>query len=258
MSYSDVWKDNFQRVKKTVNTFPELTQLCNLALESMWLMRNRWGNIIKTSWGNKELPPYQQFVSIYFQRNIMYLRAAYLLACGCLCEPSRALQRTICETILRGYLFIVNRKEANLMYSLIEGTIKPEERDALRNRKYWRFNFLLGELYTKKTRKSYKKLLKDILSPRAHPSIRGAFTDLQYSSQNVEDCLNMVLTLSYGNIQMMAEGFFDFLNNGLKDVIRTTLKNIAEAQKETTIFAPDKKIYSSKIKLKKGNFMELF
>lgn len=255
MSYSNVWKANFQRVNLTAKTFPELTQLCCRVLESMWHIRDKWGRLVRAQ--KRKLPPYQQFVSIYFQRNITYLLGAHLLACGSLCEPSRDLQRTIYETILRGYFFIVRKKEANLMYSLVEDTLKPEERDTLRKKKYWPFRTLIAELYTKETRKSAKKLYEDILSRSSHPSIRAAFIDLKYSSQNVEDCLNMILALSYGNIQMMAEGFFNSLDNELKDIIKTTLKDIADAQKEITIFEPDKKILSSKIKLKKGNFMKL-
>lgn len=254
MSYSDIWKGYSQRTRRTAKKSPELTQLCSRVLESMWHLRNKLGLCAHAR--GKKLPPYQQFVSIYFQRNITYLLGAYLLACGSLSEPSRDLQRTIWETILRGYFFIVNKKEANLLYSLMEGTIKPEERNALRKRKYWTFNFLIGKLYTKETRKSCKKLYGR-LSRSSHPSIMAAFIDLQYSSEMVEDCLNLILALAYGNIQMMAEGFFDLLDNDLKGAIRTTLRDIADAQKEITIFEPDKKIHLSKIKLRKGNFMKL-
>jgi hypothetical protein len=254
MSYSDFWKANFQRVKKTEKTFPKLTQLCIRVLESMGYIGKKWGLLARAR--GKKLPPYQQFVSIYFQRNITFLRGAYLLACRSLCEPSRDLQRTTFETILRGYLFTVKKKEANLMYSLIEGTIKPEEKDALRKKKYWPFRSLVRELYTKETRKSCEKFY-DRLSRSSHPSIMGTFADLRYSSEMVEDCLNTILALSYNNVQMMAEGFFDFLDNEFKEVIRATLKDIADAQEVIVIFEPDKEIHSSKIKLKKGNFMKV-
>ena len=143
------------------------------------------------------------------------------------------------------------------MYSLIEGTIKPEERDFLRERKYWPIRLMLGEMYTKKTRESARKLYGDVLSRSSHPSIRGAFIDIRYSPQTVKDCLNMILALSYGNIQMMAESFFDFLTDELKNKVKTTMRDIAEFQGEVAIFEPDKRGVSSKIKLKKGNFMEV-
>ena len=256
MSSLDVWEINFERVKKSAEMFPELTELCDSVLDSMWDMKDRLLNVVRTQWGDKELPPSQKFVSIYFIRNIMYLRGAYLLACGSLCEPSRNLQRTVTETIMRSYLFLVNPREANLMDSLIKGTIKPEDRDFLRHRKYWSFKFLLGELYTKEIRKSFKKILHR-LSRSSHASIMSAFTDLKYSSQSVEDCLSMILALSYHNIQIIAEGFLGLLDDNFKDSTRKVLKEIADLQREITPFEPDKEKYSKKIKLKRGNFPKI-
>ena len=143
------------------------------------------------------------------------------------------------------------------MYSLIEGTIRREERAFLRGRKFWSINLMLGEMYTEKTRKAAKKLYGDVLSRSSHPSIRGAFIDIKYSLQTVKDCLNMILALSYGNIQMMAEAFFNFLSDELKNKVKTTMRDIAEFHTEVAIFEPDKRGISSKIKLKKGNFMEV-
>jgi len=256
MSYSDVWKVYLERAKKTVNNFQELTQLCDMVLGSMGHMQDRLLNAVKTRWGEKELPPYQKFVSIYFIRNITYLRSAYLLACGSFCEPSRDLHRTITETIMRGYLFIVNRNEANLMDSLIGGTMKLKDRELLRKRNYWPFKFLLGELYTKETREHYKKLLGQ-LSRSSHPSIMGAFGGLEYSSQGVRDCLGMILMMSYGNIQMMAEGFFGLLDDGFKGVIGNIMEKIADSQGVIPVYEPDRRSYSQKIKLKKGNFIKI-
>lgn len=258
MSYSDVWEAHLERVKKTSDTFPELTQLCRLVLDSMWHMKDSLMNVVRDICvqTKKEAPPYQQFTSIYFIRNILYLQGAYLLACGSLCEPSRDLQRTITETIMRGYLFIVNKKEANLMHSLVEGTIEPKDRDYLRNRKYWPFKWLLGELYIKETRNSIRKFLRR-LSRSSHPSIISAFVDLKYSRQGVEDCLNIILALSYHNMQMMAEGFLNILDEDLKNAIKSALKKIADFQEEIVMLEPDKEKYSRKIKLKKGNFIKV-
>ncbi|KYK37508.1 MAG: hypothetical protein AYK18_09840 [Theionarchaea archaeon DG-70] len=244
------------RFKKTTDEFEKLSQFCSSVIASMWNMQDELRNALLTEWGFMELPPYQKFVSIYFIRNIIYLQSAYLLASGSLCEPSRDLQRTITETILRGYLFIVNEEEANRMDSLIKGTIRPKDRDLLRKRKYWPFKFLLGELYRRDTRKALKKFLER-LSRSSHPSIMSAFTDLAYSSQSVEDCLNIVLMLSYHNIQMMAEGFLSFLKNSFRNVVRSTLKSIADFHGEIVLLEPDKRKYSDRIKLKKGNFVRI-
>ena len=207
-------------------------------------------------WGPKEIPPYQQFISIYFLRNITYLRAAYLLASGALIGPSRDLQRTVYETILRGYLFIVDQKEADLMYSYIEKTIGREELKALRKRNFWPFNFLIEQLYVKETRQKHKKLFRG-LSRFSHPSILGAFKDLEYSEAEVKDCLNCILSLTYGNIQMLSEGFFNFLDQPLKQIIKKTLLEIVDSQGEIAIFEPDQERWILRIKLKGGNFMKV-
>jgi len=252
----DVWKANLERAKKTMETFKEQAQLCGLILNTMWLMKDKLLDTLIAKWGKKELPPYQMFVSIYFVRNIMYLRGAYLLACGSLCEPSRDLLRTILETIMRGYLFIVNRKEAGLMYDQLMEKMKPEDRDFLRERKHWPFKFLLGELYTKATRRSLEKII-DKLSRSSHPSIRSAWLDLNYSEEGVKDCLDFILVLSYHNMQMMTESFLFFFDEDFKSAIKLTLKRIADFQKEVVILEPDKQKHSKKLRLKKGNFLEV-
>ena len=205
-------------------------------------------------WGPKELPPFQQFVSIYFSRNITYLQSAYLLAVGALCGPSRDLQRTVFETILRGYLFIVDHKEADLMYKYVEKKLGKQEMVTLRKRNLWPFNFLVKRLYSRETRKQHRKVFEE-LSRFSHPSIVGAFKDLNYSKSEVEDCLNIILCLVYGNIQMLSEGFFDFLEPSLRKTVKETLLEIADAQGIVALFEPDQKQWSPKIKLKKGNFM---
>ena len=157
---------------------------------------------------------------------------------------------------MRGYLFIVNRKEANLMYARVEGTITPEDRDFLQKRKYWPFKFLLGELYAKETRKKLKKVVER-LSRSSHPSIVSAFVDLDYSEEGVKDCLNFILAFSYHNIQMTAESFLSFFDKDFKDAIKTTMKKIADFQELIMILAPDKEKYSTRIELKRGNFLQV-
>ena len=171
-------------------------------------------------------------------RNIAYLRSAYLLSCGAFCGPSRDVQRTVYETILRGYLFIVDQKEANLMYKFIDGTIESNARDALRKRKFWPFEYLINRLYIESTRKSHKKLFEE-LSRSSHPSIKGAYYDLVYNESEVKDCLNTILSFGYGNIQMMAEGFINFLNSTLKGKVRESLLQISDTLGERPLFEPD-------------------
>jgi len=252
--FSDIQRDYAKKAKKTLDTFPKLTLVCESSLASMWIMKGEWVRIIRTKWGAKELPPNQQWVSVYFFRNLTYLRAAYLLAREGSCGPSSNLQRTAYETILRSYLFIVDEKEARLYGSLIEGTIKREEKETLRKRKYYPLHFLLEKLYIPKSRKSHRKIFHT-LSRFSHPSIRGVFLDVKYSEKQIEDCLKVILALIYGTIQMMAEGFFELLDDRIKDTIKSTLENIASFLHEVPLFEPDREELSSKIRLKKGNFL---
>jgi hypothetical protein len=236
--------------------FPRLALPCENVLQSMQTIRTKLNENVDIMWDLREMPPFQQFVSIYFSRNITYLQSAYLLASGALCGPSRDLQRTVFETTLRGYLFIVDHKEADLMYSYVEKKIGKKELDMLRKRKFWPFEFMVRTLYTEKTRKQHIKLF-EALSRFSHPSILGAFKDLEYSNSEVEDCLNFILSLTYGNVQMVSEGFFDFLDSSLKKVIKEALLEITDSQGEIALFEPDQKRWSPKIKLKKGNFMSI-
>lgn len=254
MSFSDIQKDYAGKAKKTADTFPKLTLVCKRALASMWILKKELETTIKTNWGAKELPPHQQLVSIYFFRNMTYLRAAYLLACEGSCGASRDLQRTIYETILRGYLFIVDENEAKLFYNYIERKIDPKEEKALRNRKFYPFEFLLGKLYTPESGKFNRRIFHE-LSRFSHPSIRGVLLDLQYSENSIEDCLKMILGLMYGTVQMMTEGFFELLDDCIKNTIKETLENIASFLNEVPLFEPDQEKFSSKIKLRKGNFL---
>ena len=95
------------------------------------------------------------------------------------------------------------------------------------------------------------------LSRFSHPSILGAFKDLEYSEIEVKDCLNCILSLAYGNIQMLSEAFLDFLDRSLKETIKETLLEIVDSQGEIAIFEPNQERWISEIKLKDGNFMEI-
>jgi hypothetical protein len=245
-----------QRIEKTKANFPKLAVPCEDVIQSMQNMTSQLRSNIYASWGQRELPPFQQFVSIYFSRNVTYLQSAYLLASASLCGPSRDLQRTVFETIIRGYLFIVEHKEADLMYNYIENKIRIEALQLLRKRNFWPFEFMIQRLYTPAVRKKHRNLF-DHLSYFSHPSIRGAFKDLDYASPEVEDCLNCTLAFAYGNIQMLSEGFSDFLKPSLNKTISDTMFEIADTQGEIGSFEPDLKQWEKKIKFKKGNFLAL-
>lgn len=254
LSFSDIQRSYLSKARKTANTLPELSLICERALASMWTIKKQWELIIQTQWGTKELPPYQQLISIYFFRNMIYLRAAYLLTREGSCGPSNDLQRTAYETLLRGYLFITDENELKLFYSLVEGTIKPKAKETLRKRKFYPFEFLLKKLYKPKSRKSHKKIFHE-LSRYSHPSIRGVFLDIRYSQKQVEDCLRMILALTYGTVQLMTEGFYELLDDRLRDTIMDILESIAGFLREVPLFEPNKDDLFSKIRLRGGNFL---
>jgi hypothetical protein len=240
--------------KRTANTFPELNHVCADSLSAMWIIEKQLRDAVTTNWGSKELPPYQQFVSIYFFRNLVYLQGAYLLACEGSCGPSRDLQRTAYEMIMRSYLFIADKKEATLMYSHVEGDAKS--RDILRKRKFYPIEPLISKMYSPASKKAHKKLFGE-LSRFSHPTIQGAILDLNYNAENVKDCLNMILALTYSAIQVLSEGFYNLLTQQLKVTVKETMERIADVLKFVPVIEPDKKGFSSTIRLRKGNFLKI-
>jgi len=67
----------------------------------------------------------------------------------------------------------------------------------------------------------------------------------------------MILAFIYGTVQMMAKGFFDLLDDYIKDTIKDTMESIAGFLHEVPLFEPDKEELSSKIRLKEGNFLSV-
>ena len=61
----------------------------------------------------------------------------------------------------------------------------------------------------------------------------------------------------YGNVQMMSECFFDFLNPSAKQLIKASMKEIASTLRNVPLFEPDSDSYSTRIKLKHGNFLNV-
>jgi hypothetical protein len=206
---------------------------------------------VKTTWGKKKLPNPQVFVSIYFQRNIVYLQASHILTCIGFINPSANLNRTVCESLQRGYLFTVEPEEANEYHQAIE-TEKVDLYHAQKGPSYIR-----RKIYLPETEKQEKDFYGQ-LCISAHADIKGAARDYpDYLPDRIGDNLSVILFLMYGNIQMMAECFFDFLNPNARKLIKQSMKKIASALQNVPLFEPNAISYSSRIKLKHGNFMEV-
>jgi hypothetical protein len=169
-------------------------------------------------------------------------------------DPSSNLNRTVFETLLRGYLFIVKHEEADEYYRAIGSALKTgrdESYTPRRGMKYLREN-----LYTPTVSEKHKELYK-ILCISSHADTKGtALNYPKYLPNLIGDNLNMILSLMYGNIQMMAEGFFNFLNTETKAIIKNAMEDIAFDVGSIPLFEPDKPQFSSKLKLKNGNFLD--
>lgn len=105
---------------------------------------------------------------------------------------------------------------------------------------------------------SHKKSY-EALCISAHANIKGVNLDYpKYLENRIEDSLKLILNLVYGNIQMMAECFADYLDVETKIVVKESMESIAKVLRSIPLFEPTKQVYQSKIILKNGNFLDAF
>lgn len=253
MSNSNDWKFLLNRIERTRQVFDKLTEKCETTVKAMWLIEDEIAEQAKTI--GVRLSPQQTFVLAYFRRNTIYLHSSYILAIMGFCYPSMNLQRTVYEAILRGYFFIVDPQEADLYYASLETN---KEENFLKQRKRYGHGFLCAKLFKEGTKRKHRKLYKT-LCISAHAEIRGLLRDFPaYRQKEIEDRLRSVLGCSYGNIQMVTEMFINSINSTLKKAIGIALKEIViSLENQVPVFEPDKDVHSSKLKLKKGNFMQI-
>lgn len=188
MSHSDYgewWKDYLDRVNKTRTSFANINQICEDTILSMIQIYSAIFESVETSLGTRKLPNYQAFVSIYYKRNVIYLQSSHILACIGFIDPSSNLNRTVYETILRGYLFIAKPEEAD-EYSQAIRTGKEESYQFRQGMRYIR-----ETLYSPKTRKQHKDFYKQ-LCISAHADIKELRLLL-----NMYHCLNLTKTLMH-------------------------------------------------------------
>jgi hypothetical protein len=254
LSYSQperVWKDYLERVDKTIASFASYNQACENAIKAMWLINGRIFKTVLSRWGKKVLPYHQVFVSVYYKRNIVYLQSSHALVSIGFIDPSSNLNRTVYETILRGYLFIVEQKEAEEYFQVI-GT---KEEDSYFFKKG--MSYIRNKLYEPKIRQSQKKLYK-MLCTSAHADIKGANLDYpKYLANRIEDNLRIILSLIYANIQMMVECFIDYLDSKTRIIIKDSMEEIASTILSVPLFEPNQLVHQSKIHLKSGNFLNV-
>lgn len=238
---------------RTARTFAKLFETCEMSIVSMGIIENELTKIFKET--DEIFLPSEAFVISYFRRNKIYLQSAFIIGAMGFFGPSTNLQRTVYETILRGYLFTVNPDEAKQYYDNLR---TKNLENFLSLRKYYGHSYLRNELYDSRSRIRAKKFYA-VLCESAHAEIKGLLLDYpNYHEKQIEDNLKITLMLSYGNIQMVSEMFLSHFNKILKYVVKNILKEIATGVgNQIPLFEPTKGNYDSKLKLKKGNFMEV-
>lgn len=247
----DDWRFLLGRVERTKKTFSKLTDACETALKIMWLLEKEIMETAKKT--GKMLSPSQTFVLSYSRRNAVYLQSSFILAAMAFSHPAISLQRTVYETILRGYLFVVDPTEASLYHSALR---TDKEERFLREREYYGHTYLCKRLFKAGSIELHRRFYKE-LCVSAHAEIKGLLVGFpEYREKQVEDRLEIISSLSYGNLQMVTEMFLDSLDSALKKVIRNILKEIViSLGNKVPLFEPDSDVYASKVKLRKGNFM---
>lgn len=246
-----VWVDYLNNINKTINRSPVLNQTCEDTIKAMNLVNAKMLDAVLKQWGKRKLPNHQVFVSIYYKRNISYLQSSYVLTSIGFIDPSLNLNRTVFETLLREYLFIVDPEEAEEYFQVI-GTENEDSYHRNKGAKYMRTKLYSDEM-DRKMRRLYKTLCIS-----SHPDIRGAALGYpNYSLTMINDNFNTILSLMYGNIQVLVESFYSFLTSELNEIVKTTLENIAFATKHIPLFEPDKQSFSANLRFKSGNFQTL-
>ena len=238
---------------RTAALFPKLSEICEIGLNAMPIIENALVESQKKT--GVTFSPSQAFLLAYFRRNKMYLQSAYLVGAMGFYGPSMNLQRTVYETVLRGYLFIVDPDEANSYHD----NLKPGKVEIfLKSRNYYGHKFLCEKLFDE-TRKKQQRKFYALLCESAHAEIKGLLLDYpKYNRKNVEDSLKILLMLSYGNLQMVSEMFLESFDDNLKKFTADFLKEIATSVgNQIPLFEPNKGEYESKIRLKRGNFLEI-
>ncbi len=117
--------------KKRIDILQEI-DVIEKVLQEMWFSCNVISDILKDRTINSST---ELFIGTYFMRNITYLYSAYECARIGNTMPSYNLQRTVLETIIKGYVFIVDEDIADRCYITTAAHLKQndEYRDILIN-----------------------------------------------------------------------------------------------------------------------------
>lgn len=238
------WWFLFKRSVKTTEKYQSLAEMCETVLNSMWFIEDKITEKLREK--GEPLDPPHSFVLAYFRRNTIYLQSSYILNSMGFIHPTISLHRTIYETILRSYFFVVNPEEAEQYYTHLR---TDEEEEFLKSKKRYAHWFLADKLFKPETKDAHRIFYKK-LCISAHAEIKGLLNDFpKYDENEIEDKLKTFLSLAYENIQIVTEAFLELLDTPLRNFINQVLKEITELTKSKPAFRPDKEKWVSKLKL---------
>jgi len=273
--------------KKSINILQEL-DVVEKVLQEMWFSCNIISEIMNNRILNSST---ELFISTYFMRNITYLYSAYESARIGNTMPSYNLQRTVLETIIKGYVFVVDEDIADRCYITTASYLKQNDkyRDILikkilqKNRlepmfiqsskkilnnkimdsdkiglirninQYSKFKDNLDILYINKLKDGWEKLYGQICKP-AHPSVDGAMSDLLLNMNKTKECIEVILILSYMNMFMFLEVFYNDATPVLKIMFKDQFKIIHETLKQVPLFIPNIQVQNNKLNLKNEDY----
>lgn len=273
--------------KKCVNILQEI-DVVEKVLQEMWFSCN----FISEFMNNRTLNSSTElFISTYFMRNITYLYSAYESARIGNTMPSYNLQRTVLESIIKGYVFVVDEDIADRCYVTTASYLKPndEYRDNLLNKilqkntlepifidsskkilnnnikdsdkiglirkinQYSKFKDNLDILFINKLNDDWEKLYGQICKP-AHPSVDGVMSDLLLNMNKTKECIEVILILSYMNMFMFLEVYYKDATPDLKNIFKDQFKVIHETLKQVPSFIPNIQVKNNKLNLKNEDY----
>jgi len=232
--------------------------------------------------------------TLYF-RNIGYLTSSYQLAKIGFVMPSYNLQRTVLESLVKGYLYIVEEEVSDMHFiiTMLDKKMDSYDKDILKSiikkntlsekyiefadnilnnktsekglmkhviktiKKYSDFNRNIDLLYTKSKETKYRDLYRR-MSVTAHPSSYGVFDDLTYNKIGVLESLELILLLSYNNMQMFLEQYYSKIEDyELLKLFKYSMNRIINKLNQVPNIEPNKKIYNKKIIFRNANFNDI-
>lgn len=231
-------------------------------------------------------------INTYYFRNYQYLFSSYELGKKGFTMPSHNLQRTVLESIIKGYIFILNKDISdkffittsadindndpyykNMLKTIIEknnldeffiisakkilsNNIGEDDKKELMRKinNYNKFEYNIKKMYKSETHDHWNGVYKQICRT-AHPSVWGVITDLRFDIDIIKNNMEFILFLCFMNMFMFLEMFFeDIKSKELINLFKTQLSKIDNTIKPIPYFVPNNYEYMKKIKFKEDNY----